>query len=378
VTRVKSRVTLWRPLAPATCHWPLATDHWPLATRPLPLRPLLVLLAVVSTVLPLSAREKTDVIILKNGDHISCEIKRLARGILTVGTDSTMDSVRIKWQDIKTVTSKFLFTLEDDQGQIYVGSLEPAGEVGRLTVVGPQPGNDLDHLSIVKIQALEENHWKRFSGSADLSYSFTKASDRQQFNFSGDILYRTERYSGQLTYSSTIGTSNGETDQDRQLITMVGTREFSGRWLAYTQTSFSTNLELQLDGRFTALGGPGYNLIQSNSALIRAIGAAAYTNETYSEQETQQSAEGFFMIDSQFFKLYSPKVDVINQLAYLPSFSKWGRHRLEYYAKARIEVLRDFFVTVTFYDSYDSDPPSETAVRNDYGFTTGLSWSFRK
>jgi len=108
----------------------------------------LVLLAVVSTVLPLSAREKTDVIILKNGDHISCEIKRLARGILTVGTDSTMDSVRIKWQDIKTVTSKFLFTLEDDQGRIYVGSLEPAGEVGRLTVVGPRPGNDLDHLSI--------------------------------------------------------------------------------------------------------------------------------------------------------------------------------------------------------------------------------------
>jgi len=347
-------------------------------TKGLISRRFLVLLIVIAGLRPVMAREKTDLIILRNGDHITGEIKSLKRGMLTVGTDS-VGTIQIKWQDVKSVTSRLHFSLEDDQGRIYVGSLEPAGDnTGRLTVAGPQPVEDLDHLSIVKIQALEESRWRRFSGSADLSYSFTKASDRQQFNFSGDIMYRTERYSGQLTYSSTIGTSKGETDQDRQLVTLTGTRERTGRWLGYSQTSFSTNFELQLQGRFSALGGPGYNLVQTNNSLIRVIGAAAYSHEQYVAEDTQQSVEGFFMLDAQFFKLDSPKVDIINQLAYLPSFSKWGRHRLEYNAKARIEVLRDFFVTFTFYDSYDSDPPSETAVRNDYGFTTGLSWSIRK
>ena len=55
----------------------------------------------------------------------------------------------------------------------------------------------------------------RLCGSRLLS--FTKASDRTQFNFSGDVTYRTERYSGQFNYSSTVGTSNGERDVNRKL-----------------------------------------------------------------------------------------------------------------------------------------------------------------
>jgi hypothetical protein len=61
---------------------------------------------------------------------------------------------------------------------------------------------------------------------------------------------------------------------------------------------------------------------------------------------------------------------------FLPNFTTKGRRRMEFNSKLRIEVLRDFFVTMTLYDSYDSKPPSETASKNDYGFTTGLSWSF--
>jgi hypothetical protein len=51
---------------------------------------------------------------------------------------------------------------------------------------------------------------------------------------------------------------------------------------------------------------------------------------------------------------------------------------MEFNSKLRIEVLRDFYVTLTFYDRYDSRPPLETATKNDYGFTTGLRGSFRR
>jgi hypothetical protein len=337
----------------------------------------LALLMAISIILPASAREKTDVVILKNGDRITCEIQNLARGMLTVKTDS-MSTVEIKWQDIDKITSKHLFTVQDAQGRIYVGSLQPAAEKQRVDVTGSRAASNLDHMSIVQIQELGSSRWRRFSGSADLAYSFTKASDITQFNFSGDVMYRTENHSAQLKYSSTLGKSKGETDADRKLLTLAGTRQFTGKWLAYMQAGFEHNLELQLDRRFSLLAGPGYRIAQSNRSLVTAIAAASYSRENYSGEDVTKNIEGFFAIDTQFFKLYSPKFDIVNQFAFLPNFSTRGRRRLQYSSKLRVEVVKDFFISLTFYDSYDSKPPSETASKNDYGFTTGITWSFRR
>jgi len=338
---------------------------------------LLVLLAVITIPLQASAREKMDIVILKNGDRITCEIQSLERGMLTVKTDP-MSTIEIKWPDVERITSKLLFTVQDAKGQIYVGSLQPAEDERRVNVVGSQPARNLDHLSIVQIQELEGSRWKRLSGSAALGWSFTKASDRKQFDFTGDIMYRSERYSGQLSYSSTFGTSKGETDADRRLVTLAGTRQLSRRWLAYSQASYEHNLEMQLDRRLSFLGGPGYNIVRSDKSMITAVAAASFAHEIYANEGTHKNAEGFFALDAQFFKLYSPKVDIASRFVYLPNFSTRGRRRLEFNSTVRIEVLKDFFVNLTFYDSFDSMPPSETAVKNDYGFTTGLSWSFRR
>jgi hypothetical protein len=338
---------------------------------------IFILITIISFPLCTSAREKTDVVTLKNGDRITCEIKDLTRGMLTVKTDS-IGTFDIKWPDVDKITSKHLFIVQDTGGQIYVGRLQTAAEEWRIQIAGLQTTTTLDHLAIVQIQELEGSRWMRFSGSADLSYTFTKASDLTQFNFSGDVTYRTEKYSSQLSYSSTLGKSKGETDADRKLLTLSGIREFPGKWLAYTQMSFEHNLELQLDRRFSFLGGPGYRIKQSNRSMVTAIAAGAFTQEYYYGEDVTKNAEGFFAIDTQFFKLYSPKFDIVNQLAFLPNFSNRGRRRLEYKSKFRLELLRDFFVTLTFYDSYDSKPPSETASKNDYGFTTGLSWTFRR
>jgi hypothetical protein len=338
-------------------------------------RGFFIVLTIIFIVFPASARDKTDEVILKNGDHISCWIQKLARGMLTVKTDP-MGTVEIKWQDIARITSKFLFRIEDTEGNLYVGSLQPAADTEHINIDGLRPASNLSHLSIVQILEVGGGRWQRFSGSADLGYSFTKASERTQFNFSGDVTYRTAHYSGQLNYSSTFGTSKGETDADRKLMGLIGTRQFSRKWLAYSQMRFEHNLELQLDRRFSFLGGPGYSLVQSNRSLVTLIGAASFSRESYYGESYSKNAEGFFGIDVQFFKLYSPKFDIVNQFVFLPNFTTKGRRRMEFNSKLRIEVLRDFFVTMTLYDSYDSKPPSETASKNDYGFTTGLSWSF--
>jgi len=39
-------------------------------------------------------------------------------------------------------------------------------------------------------------------------------------------------------------------------------------------------------------------------------------------------------------------------------------------------MFSDFFWQLEFYDSYDSDPQSESAEKNDYGITTSVSYDF--
>ena len=57
-----------------------------------------ILLQLMST--PVMGRDKTDVVILKNGDHVSGEIKSLERGKLSLSTDS-MGTVKIEWEDVE-------------------------------------------------------------------------------------------------------------------------------------------------------------------------------------------------------------------------------------------------------------------------------------
>jgi hypothetical protein len=40
------------------------------------------------------------------------------------------------------------------------------------------------------------------------------------------------------------------------------------------------------------------------------------------------------------------------------------------------ELVKDFMLTVTLFDSFDNKPQSEGAPKNDYGTTLAISWSF--
>ena len=41
----------------------------------------------------------------------------------------------------------------------------------------------------------------------------------------------------------------------------------------------------------------------------------------------------------------------------------------------RREIFSDFFFDLSFYESYDSDPPTEGET-SDYGFVTSLGYKF--
>jgi hypothetical protein len=69
---------------------------------------ILILLLVVASFIgsPALARDKTDVILVSNGDRLTGEIKQLEHGILRLGTNY-MGEVQIEWDDIVRIESDF-------------------------------------------------------------------------------------------------------------------------------------------------------------------------------------------------------------------------------------------------------------------------------
>ena len=50
-----------------------------------------------------------------------------------------------------------------------------------------------------------------------------------------------------------------------------------------------------------------------------------------------------------------------------PSLTEWGRQRVQLNSSLKREIVKDFFVGLNVFDSYDSAPPNPDAAHNDIG-----------
>ena len=98
--------------------------------------------------------QKTDVVILRNGDRLTGEIKKLERGKLKYKTDD-MSDVYIEWDKVKSLTTNNTLEVELRTGEKYYGVLQQAAEAGTIEVVTPADTTVLDLASVVRMALLE-------------------------------------------------------------------------------------------------------------------------------------------------------------------------------------------------------------------------------
>ena len=79
----------------------------------------------------LFARESTDVIVMKNGDRFTCQIKGLSAGVLYVSLPYVIQTISVDWSQVARLESKQLFLVKTEDGSVYRGILNssetPAG-----------------------------------------------------------------------------------------------------------------------------------------------------------------------------------------------------------------------------------------------------------
>jgi len=321
------------------------------------------------------AREKTDLVYLNNGDRMTGEIKQLDRGILKLSTND-IGTINIEWEDVDSLCSAYKFRVEDTLGAKLFGAifLTRSGEL--LVMQGGKVEQALQ-TNVVAITPLEASFWQQLDGSISLGWSFTKSNNLSQLTTDIYVVRRTAIRVASLDVSSITTSQEDEDTQRREDATVSYSRLFDGPLFAIASGSAQGNDELGLDLRLLVSAGMGANTIQSNhNDLMLSLGLSF--NREWSEVVTDDNynLEAFVAAQHAVFRYDYPKTDITTEIIVYPGLSNWGRIRSEADISASREIVKDFAVVLSFYDSYDSDPPDPSSNKNDYGLVTSLGWTF--
>jgi hypothetical protein len=331
--------------------------------------------ALVLAASPLRAAAKTDVVVLRNGDHLTGEVQQLERGYLRLKTDD-VGTLEIEWDKVRSVTASAPFDVDDLGGNRYVGSLAPGLEAGQLQIVASEGAQTVDLLSLVRIRRLSKSFWKRLDGSIDVGASYTSASELFKLDFAGDISTERPGYEIRADANATLSSQTGVDDTQRSSLSLSYERRFEGRWVALGQGEVEQNRELGFELRGSATGAGGRYLVQGRSNKVMAAAGVSVNREVPVEGETTTNVEALAGLRFDRFAYDFPKVDVTVTLVGFASLNHGGRYRVEAAAGFKRELVKDFYATLRGYESYDSRPATEGAPRNDYGATFALGWSF--
>jgi hypothetical protein len=323
---------------------------------------------------PAAADPKTDIIVLKNGDHLTCEIRRLTRGKLRVKTDD-MGSIDIEWDKVESLTAKGLFEIEDLQGGLYFGPLETVRDEG-LQVATATGIETVPLLSVVRIMMIKASFWKRLSGSVDLGAGYTKSSDLAQFNGEVQVKFTRPSFFAEFNASSFIQRQEGVEDTTRNSASLSYTRTFENRQFAVGRLSADQNRELGYDLRAGVSAAWGRYLLRSQGNEILGAAGLYVNREVPVEGEATTNLEALVALDWANFSYDFPKTDIEISSLLIVGLTDWGRYRVDLDARLDRELFSDFHLVLKGFYNYDSRSPTTGESTDDYQFSLALGYTF--
>lgn len=332
--------------------------------------------------LPLFAKAKEDVVIMKNGDHFTCEIKGLSGGLLGVSTDYIDGTIYLQWSEVAHLDSKGLFLVKTESGVVYTGKVSTTGETKDPPIkieVAETPGEEVEipQGKIINLTQTAEGFWHRFDGAINTGSIYAKGNESYQYNISSQVAYNRERWSGQGSFNSSFSTSSGANLATRNQIDLSSMRLLRwNNWFYGGSGGFLQSSVQQISLQTTVGGGVGRYLKNTSRTSITVLGGFGWQNVRYQPNAnlaTQNIAVGFVTSEVKFFKFKKTNLDVSASL--IPAITDPGRVHFNTNATYYIKIIGDLSWNLSFYGSWDSRPPA-TLPKSDYGSSSGLSWTF--
>jgi hypothetical protein len=190
------------------------------------------------------------------------------------------------------------------------------------------------------------------------------------------LVHRTENYATRFDMTSILSDQDEVISKNNDIGINV-TRYFPGKWFARAETKYQQNTELDLDSRVQGGLGSGYDIVRSNSQRLYGLaGLLGNRESTIDSSLVSYNLELLFSVQYKWFKYRSPKIDITSGFNLFPSLTTGGRVRFEYDLSAKIEILKDLYLSLTIYENYDNNPSASASSKNDWGIITSLGYTF--
>lgn len=353
--------------------------------------PRALLLYVVPCILwtllsaPVALAQKTDIVYLKNGDSLTVEVKELVRGQMRLSTEA-FGTIYVKWEDVDRIVTDKRLQVELLGGERYFGQPRASDEPGMLTlnVKGESVTMAIDQIAFIQPIKGAKGLRGNLDNSLSLGFSYTQASDVMQWHVTASTQYRTESFVASASYDSMVTNNGTGQDSERRDLSTKYSRFIKKRRFWYASAGLQSNDELGVDGRLIAGGGIGQYFGESrNREFVAGIGLAANRENALGSSDPDDdgrgsgtSLEGQIFAEWTYFKLHSPKSEITLNATLFPSLSESERWRGDGRIRYRQEFVKDLFLNLTYYYTFDTVPPAGAESETDYGIVTSLEYLF--
>jgi len=319
--------------------------------------------------------QRADKVIMKNGDHITGEIKRLEVGILVFKTDD-MGTSNIEWDKIRQVISKDIFDVELQDGRVFYGSLDTANSSNQMLIKSNSGDKLVLRDYVVSIVPIKNTFWDIIDGYVKFGFDFSKDSKVGKLTLGGNAKYRTKFYNTILEINSIITGQEQSSPSRDQDVTLTIQRFLEHKWFLGSAISLEQKTGFGLNLRTAIRMGSGYNIIQSNQSLLYSLFGLSFNRESFIDStESTFNLESIIIGQYQLYIYDHPKTRLTTYLKIFPSLTNWGRIRSDYKIELDWEVIIDLYWELSFDISYDNKPTGNAST-TDYKINTAFKYEF--
>jgi hypothetical protein len=342
-----------------------------------------VLLGLALFSWPVFARNSTDIIVMKNGDRLTGEIKGLDAGVLYVSMSYILGTSSIDWSQVAHLESKQLFIVKTENGSAYIGMLKTIDSEGdrpaKIEILSPPDKQTaIEPEQLVNIIETSDEFWRRFNGAVNFGSTYTKGNTTTQYTAGAQVEYLRERWSAGATWNSNLSTSSGVSASTRNEITLTGRHLLS--WNNYFFGGLGDFLQSSVQGiplQTTVGAGIGHYFKNTNRAMISVLGGAALQNTEYNQTTvtapTQHLVTALLASQVKLFQFNKTNLNITAQL--LPVLNEAGRVKFSLNTSYYFKITGNLSWNISFYGNWDSRPPPHFTA-SDYGTSSGLAWTF--
>ena len=336
---------------------------------------LLLTVTLASSIMAFSQ----DVIVLKNGDRITGEVKKLENGNVHIDADYGGNIFIIDWEEVErieiTTASPAHFSVVTSSGDRLSGSIRTDPDAPTRVLVEEQGSTvSFEQSELVSFTPIDAGFWGRFETSVDFGLSLTKANETKQFNTRARASYLTDDWSLEGNLESLLNARQDVPDTKRSEFGTNFRYFITNRWFSETFGNFLQSNKLQLDLRSSIGGAMGRYLVQNDRWLLSINGGGAWTNENFEDPLVSNQNSGEVLGTLEFNAFNIGDLNILAQLSVFPSLSDLGRVRINFRNDFKWDLPQDLYFRVGFTNNFDSSPLTDTP-RNDYIFSTSVGWS---